>query len=204
MRLAEFLESALRAVGGRERVLGVRTYRATAGRDPDGARISIVRAAGGRIRIDDRSDGATTSVIVVGDAGVRVSGGVAVPLAAGEIAEIRRDARLAPRNLLAHAAEHALALVAPTDPDAIVVELADEGVRYRFSAATLLCSTLVDARRGRVVDYEDYRDIDGLMTPFLERITTGATTLELRYEDVAYNEELPESHFALDGWAGPA
>src|SRR5215217_4527189 len=98
------IAAAQHAIGGLARIRAIRTYHAELRRVRDGGgatTVSIWRAAGGRVRIEERvRDGRV----------VRLANGAEGTIGDAERAEILRDARISPRNMLAHAAEYALAL----------------------------------------------------------------------------------------------
>ena len=120
MTIQELLEKALAAAGGYEQISAIESYRAEMRREmPTRGQVStmmIWRAAGGRIRIEEFSRGGRTVRIVNGDTGMRLDEDgasakvVRAQLPADEVMTIRRDARVAPRNMLAHARKYHLVL----------------------------------------------------------------------------------------------
>ena len=216
MDLTRLIEAAAAALGGAERLRTIRTYRAEAIRQPAGggpaAELRVWRAAGGRIRVEETEPGAGSRAWVVdGDSGVLVSRALPAnpprrfPLWAEDVAEIRREARLAPRNVLAHAHELDLAggeaAHAPDGSPAVALELRPEGVRYYFHPQSFLCVAMVDAARDRRVEYAEYRKVGGVLTPFEERhaiVGRPSDAHAVEYDVVAYDEELPADLFSLE------
>jgi hypothetical protein len=126
-------------------------------------------------------------------------------LPAGAVAELRREARIAPRNFLAHAGEHDLVyageVTAPGGAPALAVDLPAESARYLFDPTSHLCLALIDSARSHRLAFGDYRTIDGIATPFVEH--EGATEREAAaftslYIKVAYNVALPENLFTIE------
>jgi hypothetical protein len=211
MDMRDILAAALAAAGGLDRLRAVRTYRAELLRapaaDPAAATaITVWRAAGGRIRIEEVSPIGRSVRVVDGDRGTRMDDpegpGHVTPLAPGAVAEMRRQARIAPRNLLAHSAERDLAFAgeaaAPGGAPALAVDLPSESVRYLFDPGTHLCAALLDFAESRHVSFEDYRVVDGIATPFAERegaLDASSHAFTSVYVKVAYNVELPNGLF---------
>lgn len=196
MTLDEFLEAALAALGGRDLVLGVRSYHARARREPAGVEVVVARAAGGRIRVDEVVADGTKTLVVDGCRGVEIEHGVAKALEPEAVASLRREARLVPRNLLAHGREYDLALAERSG--VVTISFPAERVTYEFDASTLLCRGLVDEAEGRRIDYDDYRAVGGIQTAFRERTTPARHgAFHLVYESVEYNEDLPGELFLL-------
>src|SRR6185369_16835033 len=149
MNLDELIDAAQRAAGGLERLRAIRTYHAEIRRVRESGAASTVlvwRAAGGRVRVEERSSEGRV---------VRVTGGPDETFGAAERAELLRDARIAPRNMLAHAAEHALALRNRPAPDGSrIVSFPAEFVLYLFDASTFRCRRLIDLVRNCRIEFE--------------------------------------------------
>lgn len=191
MNCEELIAAAQEALGGLERIRGIRTYHAVMRRVTDAgaaATVSIWRAAGGKVRIERRAGGSTD---------VRVANGATGTIGEDERAEMLRDARLSPRNMLAHAAEYRLTLRSRPAPDGSrLVSFPAEMALYLFDPRTFLCRKLIDLPRRCRVEYEDYRVVDGIPTPFSERRVSNATSgFRDTYSYVAYNMELDEALF---------
>ncbi len=151
--------------------------------------MSIWRAAGGRIRIEERAAASRT---------IRVADGPVGTLDDTERADLLRDARIAPRNMLAHAAEHPLAMRDRPAPDGSrIVSFPAEFVLYLFRPETFLCARMIDLVRDRRTDFGDYRAVDGITTPFAERHTSTnrTNTFADSYIRVAYNLDLSDTLF---------
>jgi hypothetical protein len=191
MDCTEIIAAAQQAIGGLDRLRSIRTYHAELRRVRDGAGASTVavwRAAGGRIRIEEQSRRGRT---------VRVTNGAAGSLGDAERLELLRDARIAPRNMLAHADEYALALRSRPAPDgARLVSFPTEFVLYLFHSELFLCTKLFDLVRNRRIEYADYRNTDGILTPYAERhVFAGRVGFEDTYRRVAYNLDLADDLF---------
>lgn len=192
MTCAELIEAAQATAGGLDRLRAIRTYHAELRRVRESGAASTVlvwRAAGGRIRIEERSPQGRT---------VRVTGGPSETFADTERAELLRDARIAPRNLLAHAAEHGLALRNRPAPDGSrIVSFPGEFVLYLFDSKTFLCRRLIDLVRNRRIEFDGYRIVDGIMTPFVERHVGDESFADL-YVRVAYDLEISDALFTAE------
>ena len=188
----ELIAAAQKAIGGLDRVRGIRSYRARIRRTyhPENrvAEVTVWRAAGGRVRIEERS-GATR--VVEATHGPDAS--------SDDVRErILRDARISPRNVLAHAAEHRTTLRGHPAPDgAYVLSLPEELVLYFVDPVEFRCVRLIDLARKRRIAFGDFREVDGIVTPFVESHThddrKGA--FEDAFQSVAYDVDVPESVF---------
>ena len=130
--------------------------------DGSESEVTVRRRAGGYVEIRERTADE--------DAVRSTAGGAAISEA--DLAELQRGARIAPRNLLAHARERGV--VVPDDRPAdgeVLLAYPDESVVYAFDASTYLCRRLEDRARDVAVAYADYRDVSGIVTPFLETHT---------------------------------
>ena len=191
MTLTDLIANARDALGGIDRLRGVRTYHAVARRVTAGGRASTVavwRAAGGRIRIEEQTSGGRA---------VRVANGAD---GSAETAERLRAARISPRNLLAHADEYKLALRDQPAPDGSrIVSFPAEFVLYCFHPTTFYCTRLIDLTRDWRIAFNDYRTVDGIATPFAERHASADARegYEDRYAQVVYDAELPDDLFVV-------
>lgn len=198
----------LEAMGGVERILGVRTFasesirvrRRGIGETEASERRLVFRAAGGRVRIE-------TIPMPLGDPVVQAIGaagpqryqprGSEAGLPPVRWEAVLRDVALEPRNMLAHIHErnHAIRVL----PGG-AIEIAIEGgeVLYRFDALSGLCDFRRDARSGALTRYLDWIVVAGIATPFLEtRESPGdGVVLEDRAVAVAYDLPLPDSLFS--------
>jgi hypothetical protein len=194
MTLDELIDAAQRAVGGLDRLRAIRTYHAELRRVRESGAASTVlvwRAAGGRVRVEERLPEGRV---------VRVTGGPAETFDPAERAELLRDARIAPRNMLAHAAEHALALRGRPAPDGShIVSFPAEFVLYLFDASTFRCRRLIDLMRRRRIEFENYREVDGVVTPFVERHVGADQSFADLYMRVAYDVDVPDKLFTAAG-----
>lgn len=183
----EVVAAAQTALGGLERLRGIRTYHAEALRsysDGVSSHLTLWRAAGGRVFIEERmSDG---------HVGRRsTSGG----MSDDEREELVRAARVSPRNLLAHADEIDLKMRDHLAPGGLhVISYPHEFTIYFFDAVRHTCLLMIDLVRNRRVAYGDYRPVDGILTPFHERHQGGdsANCWDDRLLVAAYNIEPPD------------
>ena len=195
MQLHELVEKALRAIGGAEQILSVNTFRARYFQEPGGLVVEVSRAAGGRVRIDYDTSGEVNSILVNGSVGMELVSGISRPLDEEEITQIRRDARLVPRNFLAHAHEYEITVA--EENDGFRVFFPAEECLFVFDGQVALCRRRFDGRSGDTTEYRDYREVSGLLTPFFELITSERhDPIERRYELVEYNAALSEQTFS--------
>jgi hypothetical protein len=211
MTIREILTNALVAAGGYERIRAIRSYRAEMRCEwPERGLTSttlVWRAVGGRVRIEEFSRRGRTVRVVNGDVGVRVdeegsSGAIRRDVLAPEdVAAIRHDARVAPRNLLAHAFDYELifaGLVKTPNGSRIALQFPAEQVNYFFDSTTYHCTHLFDVR-DRSVAFDDYRMVAGIATPFVERVTSnnGTESCVKNYTSVSYDLDLPADLFEV-------
>lgn len=193
MTIEELITGAQEALGGLERIRAVTSYRAIVRRThvPSGrvSTLTIWRAAGGRIRIDEERGKERKIRATCGahrsDERTR--------------AKMLRDARLSPRNMLAHAGERRLALRNHPAPDGChVVSAPDELALYFVDPVALRCVRMIDLAGRCRYSYGDYRTVDGIVTPFLERHADEETDKGSvdEYVDVVYDVALPDDLFA--------
>lgn len=187
------IAAAQTALGGLGRLLAVRSYHArllrTNGSDGRQSAITIWRAAGGRVRVEEETEGVRT---------VRSTGGAAGPAAEAERADLLREARIAPRNMLAHAAEHRLSLRSNSAPDgSFVLSMPRDFTIYLIDPASFLCTRMIDIMKDHRVEFGDFRAVDGIATPFFEHHSRRSSpeTFEDVYLHVAYDVEPPEGTF---------
>ena len=122
-------------------------------------------------------------------------------LAANELAEVKRTADpFRP----AHLAATCLTLDLDVRSDAavpgelVLCKLVDGVERWTFNSATGLVDRLeATSRTGRTVTitYDDYRPVDGVLTPFRERIVVPGATVTYAATTVRYNEAVADSLF---------
>jgi hypothetical protein len=190
MTLTDLIASARGALGGIDRLRGVRSYHAVARRVTASGRASTVavwRAAGGRIRVEEQSSGGRT---------VRIANG---SNASPDVDALVRTARIAPRNLLAHADEYSLTLRDhPASDGSLIVSFPAEFILYCFHPTTFYCTRLIDLTRDCRTAFNNYRVVDGIATPFLERhsLAEPREGFEDIYQHVAYNLNLPDDLFS--------
>jgi hypothetical protein len=183
---ADFIRRAQDALGGIERLRDIRTFEAHAKRRQWGggnSTVSIWRAAGGNIRVEETS-GSRTFVRLV-----RAGSGDDTLL---------REARITPRNVLAHADEHNLTVRDHATPSgARLISFPAEFALYVFDPATWLCTLVIDLLRKRRIELTDYRTVDGIATPFLERhvAETDGPSFDQEYVAITYNGILPNGIF---------
>jgi hypothetical protein len=189
MTTEELIAEAREALGGLDRIRAVRSYHSIARRTtrPSGREqtVEVWRAAGGRVRIEERSG--RTATVKSTESGK-----------ADEREELLRDARIAPRNMLAHADERKLVLRAmPSFEGTHVLSAPEELVLYFFDPQTKLCVRTIDLAGKRRIEMSDYRTVDGIATPFFERCTRENTDrgYEERFLTIEYNAPVPEGIF---------
>jgi len=183
---ADLIRRAQDALGGLERLADVRTFEAHAKRrrwDGGSSIVSTWRSAGGNVRVDE-TIGSRTMVRMVREG-------------SGD-ADLLRAARIAPRNMLAHADEHDLTVREHAAQDGSrLVSFPSEFVLYVIHPDTWLCTLVIDLLQNRRVELGEYRIVDGIATPFLERhIVDGPVrNYDDEYVAVSYNGELPTGIF---------
>jgi len=208
MTIRDFVQKALDAIGGNDRIRAIRSYRAEM-RCEWTARGTVSttlvwRAPGGRVRLEEFSRRGRSVRVVNADTGARfeedgASGSVSQSmLEPAEVAHIRREAKIAPRNLLAHALDYDLefkgAINTPTGMR-YALSFPAERVSYFFDAESFLCTRLFDIGE-RSLSYDDYRMVLGVATPFAEReILSGGETCIRTYTSVTYDVDFPEDLF---------
>jgi hypothetical protein len=191
MDCQKLIAAAQEALGGIERIKAIRTYHAVMRRmhnDGRTATVSLWRAAGGRIRVEECAPDRTE---------LRVANAAASTFGDAERAELLRDARIAPRNMLAHAAEHRLAMRSRPAPDGSrIVSYPTEFVLYLFNRQTFLCTKMIDLSRHRRIEFRDYRVVDGIATPFAEKhVFADDVRFDDAYVRIEYNLDLAEGLF---------
>ncbi len=166
------------------------------------AQVELYRAVGGRVRIEE-SDGDSLSIVQInGLAGIRsrLRGGheSRYQMSQDEITEIKRAVRLYPRNFLAHADEYQYELSGVEqlqNRSCYLLHLPVEGVTYYYDTENFDCIRLVDAT-GQITEFEDYRQVDGLRTPFIERVLKPSGEQEENVlSRVRYNLKLDDALF---------
>ncbi|MEW6736702.1 MAG: hypothetical protein AB1489_35765, partial [Acidobacteriota bacterium] len=213
-----FIEQCIEALGGWEALQGVLSLYCelerlswSADEAPHTLRSDIYRARGGRIRIEDFITTDTRIVTIInGLSGVRQraqQSGAQLkivqerPLDVVEVESIKRSVRLYPRNFLAHADEHqyefrGLQLVEASQ--VYMIELPVEEITYYFDPSSFQCLSLHDRRSKTVTRYEDYRFTDGVLTPFVERVTEKEENFRLdTIRSIEYNLILEDHLFNL-------
>ncbi|MCC6743962.1 MAG: hypothetical protein IT175_08875 [Acidobacteria bacterium] len=178
--------AAQNALGGLDRLRGVRTFHVELLRsyaDGIAAHVTVWRAAGGRVFIEERtSDGHVGRTSTSG------------ALTDEDRSELIRAARLSPRNLLAHADEIELTMRDHLAPGGLhVVSYPAEFSIYFFDAVRHTCLLMIDLVRSRRVAYSDYRPVDGILTPHRERHQGAdpSTCWDDRVLSVAYDLDPP-------------
>src|SRR5262245_27777621 len=123
-------------------------------------------------------------------------------LTANELAEVKRTADpFRP----AHLAATCLTLDMDVRSDAavpgelVLCKLADGVERWTFNSVTGLVDRLeATSRTGRTITitYDDYRPVDGLLTPFRELIVVPGATVTYAATPIRYNEAVADSLFS--------
>lgn len=113
------------------------------------------------------------------------------------VAAALRDARLEPRNLLAHIGELNVSIRTAEGVDesraGIEIELLDERAVFTFDSVTGLCTGRRDYEAGLETAYFDWRFVKGINTPFLEIERGGG--FERSLLAIAYDLPLPNTLF---------
>ncbi len=183
----EVVAAAQSALGGLDRLRDIRTYHAEILRayaDGESAHVTVWRAAGGRVYIEERTSN--------GHVDLRTTAG---GMSDEERSELVRTARVSPRNLLAHADEIELRMREHLAPGGLhVISYPAEFAIYFFDAVRHTCLLMIDLVRSRRVAYGDYRLVNGILTPFHERHhgDDPASCWDDRLLNVAYNLEPPQ------------
>lgn len=186
----EVIAAAQTALGGLDRLRDVRTFHAELLRayaDGVTAHVSLWRAAGGRVFIEERTDDG------------HVARKTTTGMSDEERHELVRMARVSPRNMLAHADELDLKMRDHLAPGGLhVISYPHEFAIYFFDAVRHTCLLMIDLVRNRRTAYGDYRPIDGILTPFHERHQgeDAASCWDDRILSVSYNLDPP-----ADLWA---
>lgn len=166
------------------------------------AHVELYRAVGGRVRIEE-SEGDSLSIVQInGLAGLRSSlrngRESRYQMSQDEITEIKRAVRLYPRNFLAHADEYQYELSGVKqlkNLSCYVLRLPVERATYYYDAEQFDCIRLVDAT-GQITEFDDYRQVSGLRTPFIERVLKPSGEREENVlSQVRYNLKLDDALF---------
>ena len=177
-------------------------------------RIATYRAAGGRIRIEtypaEDSDAAGPPLRALVLPGFDPAAHAATDAASRAL----REARLEPRNVLAHLGEksHVIRHVHPaadgsgshgagpaplnSREEAVELDLPEESARYLFDPVTHLCAERIDSAFRTRTHYLEWHPVDGIATPFLEIVETEGSAAEIRMLAIAYDLDLPDTLFA--------
>jgi hypothetical protein len=215
---ARFIEQCSEALGGKDSLHGVTSFYSQSERclwmadqEPRTLRVDLYRAVGGRIRIEELDDQAHLTVTVVnGLSGARIIGlkkgeefiiEEKMELDALEVQGIKRGVRLFPRNFLAHADEHQYdfsGIQQFSNQQVYVITLPAEAVTYHFDTENLTCVKMIDRRNDTVITYEDYRNIEGVITPFVERAVRSERNFQVdTIKTVEYNQVLEDDLFRI-------
>lgn len=198
----ELIACCIERMGGLKALLSIRSLYCSSTRISNGfmTHVELYRAVGGRIRIEERNEDGHLSIIQInGLAGSRLeaSSGKRSRMAQDEIASIKSAVRLYPRNFLAHAGEYQYEFYGVEDlhnRSCYVLHLPVERATYYYTEQ-FDCIQLVYAS-GHSVEFTDYREIDGLRTPFVERTRKASGEVEEnRLNRVRYNLKLDASLF---------
>lgn len=213
---AEFIERCIAALGGEPALRNVSSIYYQLERrcwmvddEPRVLRIDVYRARGGRIRIEEFADEERREAVILnGLHGVRqqlclkeekLTVTEQQELDALEVEKIKRSVRLYPRNFLAHADEHQYefrGLQQIEGESVYVLELPVEEVTYHFHADTLQCLRMHDRRDSSVISYEDYRVVEEISTPFVERKIQAERNFTVdTIQTIDYNRDLEDRLF---------
>ncbi|MBI4469467.1 MAG: hypothetical protein HY650_09135 [Acidobacteria bacterium] len=211
-QLGELLDRAANALGGLARITSVSTF-------SQEARVTLVtalpvsswtsrhyRAQGGRIRIEEWLDPTRVRIAIVNgsqgwqrDGWSTNAGACFAPLPAADVEWIRREARCAPRNLIAHASEHSLSEPAygvREGAAALKVVAENLNAEYYFDPETFLCLELLDQSAGRTTRFRDYRTCDGIGTPWrIESIEATGDRWAIELRSARHNPRLEDDLF---------
>jgi hypothetical protein len=214
----QFIEQSIEALGGRDALRGVTSLYSQLERclwmveqDPCTMRVDVYRARGGRIRFEEFTTETDRTVFIVnGLSGARQRRRLVDEkfiideqreLDALEVEQIKRGVRLYPRNFLAHADEHQYDLCGIQEvsgESVYLLSLPVEEVAYHFDPETLRCLRMIDRRTDSVTTYEDYRDVSGVITPFIERVVQAQRNFRVdTIKSIDYNLDLEDSLFSI-------
>jgi len=214
IELEELIKRARDALGGQPRLKSIVTFRSEAIRQTtraDGTvemiQVKTYRAAGGRIRLEEISlKGQHAIRVVNGWIGRKLirdpaTGAEMVSdLAIDEIASLRREAKILPRNFLAHADEYDIHLGARQEQNVsgYCVEFHEEKTMYCFDPVSYLCRMMMDQVTESVWMFDDFAPVDGIATA--SRISVrqkDGVTIQDQLTLVQYNEPFPDTLFAV-------
>jgi hypothetical protein len=213
-----FIERCIEALGGQEALYSVSSLYSQLERclwmveqEPCTMRVDTYRARGGRIRIEEFAPENRIITIVNGLSGIRRRGrhqgeefiaDEQAELSAVEVEQIKRSVRLYPRNFLAHADEHQYDFsgIQEVEGERIyLLTLLVEEVAYHFDQETFRCLRMIEHRTDTVTTYEDYRDVGGVITPFIERVVQARRNFRVdTIKAIDYNLDLEDRLFKID------
>lgn len=214
--LNEVMARAREALGGLHRLQEVNSYTAEVAyirhaphRPPIRWVNRTYRVHGGRIRIEEEyPDGLLVMRVINALRGcliIRPVGQereVVTRLSLEELVGIRRDAKIAPRNFLAHADEYDVryrGVESIEGFEGLCLEFVAEETRYYFDPSSYLCRRMRDWITCALWSFDHYRMIDGIATPHrvsIHQMDGTIITGEFRY--VRYNLPIPDAFFCLD------
>ncbi len=173
-------------------------------------KVDIYRAQGGRIRIEKYDQEQKIITILNGLVGIEKTEVLIekppilikiIPLELQQIMDIKRTARLYPRNFLAHINEHSYNFKGLQLIDNVyvyVLDLLTEDITYYFDPTTFLCLSLIDKRNSSTTYYSDYQQIDNIFTPLEEKTTLETHTQTDNIKHIKYNLKLNDELFATN------
>lgn len=215
----ELITRCIKALGGRESLFNVVTIHIEISRtisqpaQPSITRsVDVYRARGGLIRQEEYLDDRHRRVTILnGLRGIEREESLINKdfqadrerdLRVDEIAEIKRNVRLYPRNFLAHADEHQYrfsGLQKADNGDYYLLELPIEEVDFHFDSNSLLCLRRQDHQKKKVIHYQNYQEINGVFTPLIERTEAADELVSIdEIRKLEYNLPLSNGFFAVD------
>jgi hypothetical protein len=215
IELGELIKRARDALGGQQQLTNIVTFRSEMIRrmaQADGTvetiGVKVYRAAGGRIRSEEMPlKGQQVIRVVNGWAGRKIIRNLATgtetvsDLSPDEIAWLRREAKIFPRNFLAHADEYDIRYLGTRQEEGVsgyCVEFLEEKTIYCFDPMSYLCRMMTDHVTESVWTFDDFAPVDGIVTvrKIIMRQKDGVT-IQDQLMLVRYNEPLHDGLFEV-------
>lgn len=222
--LADFIARARAVYGGEQQIRAVRTIAQLERIDdsPPSFRTDwkrTYRKAGGFVRIESfGQQEIVTTLLLFGDRAYEISGQPGEmrpadllppldltgfssrPLESWRMKAMFREVRLSPRNFLAHADEVNLSaevLISDGSAPSVRMSAPSLAATALFDLHTTHCLAIEDLGLRITRRFSDYREVDGLLTPFrIEEWSEDSLLRTLSTVAVRYNLELDDSVFS--------
>jgi hypothetical protein len=212
VKLRELIEQAREALGGQQRLKQIVSFRSDAVRRITGqaaaSQFKTHRAVGGRVRLEEIfPTGRQVIQVVNGLTGQKIirhattADETVSDLTPEEIASLRREAKILPRNFLVHADEYEVGYLGIGQVENLsghCIEFRQEQIIYCFNPGSYYCQIMTDSIADSVWAFDDFAAVDGIVTPMkvTKRLTQGVA-IEDQLALVRYNEPLPDSLFEV-------